>query len=78
MFSNFCFRTGTLGYFLNYKKIMLKHEEIYFKSNKELWNKKTAFHKESAFYDLAEFKKGRNVLNDIELKKALIKHKNRD
>jgi ubiquinone/menaquinone biosynthesis C-methylase UbiE len=47
---------------------MSKHEEIYFKSNKELWNKKTAFHKDSAFYDLAKFKKGRNVLNDIELK----------
>ena len=41
--------------------------EKYFKSNKELWNQKTAIHKTSDFYDLEGFKKGKNVLNEIEL-----------
>jgi SAM-dependent methyltransferase len=39
----------------------------YFEANKQSWNKRTAVHKDSAFYDLASFKKGRSSLNKIEL-----------
>lgn len=39
----------------------------YFKENKNLWNQRTAVHKDSAFYDLAGFKAGANVLSPIEL-----------
>lgn len=38
----------------------------YFEANKELWNKRTAVHKDSAFYDLAGFKAGNDVLTPIE------------
>ena len=41
--------------------------EKYFSANKELWNKRTAIHKDSSFYDVAGFKKGTNVLTPIEL-----------
>ena len=43
-------------------------DDQYFKTNKDLWNKRTAIHKSSAFYDVEGFKKGKNVLNAIELK----------
>lgn len=46
---------------------MTEAEEKYFKSNQELWNKRTAIHKSSDFYDLDGFRKGKNVLNEIEL-----------
>ena len=39
----------------------------YFEANKNLWNQRTAVHKDSAFYDLAGFKAGTNVLTPIEL-----------
>jgi len=39
----------------------------YFEANKHLWNQRTAVHKDSAFYDLARFKSGANVLTTIEL-----------
>ena len=39
----------------------------YFKENKNLWNQRTAVHKDSAFYDLAGFKAGVNALSPIEL-----------
>lgn len=39
----------------------------YFEANKHLWNQRTAVHKDSAFYDLAGFKAGANVLTPIEL-----------
>ncbi len=41
--------------------------ESYFEENKTSWNKRTAIHKDSAFYDLASFKKGKTSLNKIEL-----------
>jgi len=44
--------------------------EIYqshFEDNRRSWNKRTAIHKDSAFYDLDAFKKGRSSLNKIEL-----------
>ena len=44
---------------------MSVHE--YFEANKHLWNQRTAVHKDSAFYDLEEFKKGTNALTPIEL-----------
>jgi len=39
----------------------------YFEANKDLWNQRTAVHKDSTFYDLARFKAGTNVLTPIEL-----------
>ena len=39
----------------------------YFLANKELWNQRTAVHKDSSFYNLAGFKAGENVLTPIEL-----------
>lgn len=41
--------------------------QSYFEENKQSWNKRTAIHKDSAFYDLASFKKGASSLNKIEL-----------
>lgn len=39
----------------------------YFSANKELWNQRTAVHKESDFYNLKGFKAGETVLTPIEL-----------
>jgi 2-polyprenyl-3-methyl-5-hydroxy-6-metoxy-1,4-benzoquinol methylase len=39
----------------------------YFTANKELWNQRTAVHKDSSFYDLAGFRAGKNSLTPIEL-----------
>jgi SAM-dependent methyltransferase len=39
----------------------------YFKANRDLWNQRTAIHKNSAFYDLTGFKAGKNMLTQIEL-----------
>lgn len=41
--------------------------QSYFEENKRSWNKRTAVHKDSAFYDLDSFKKGKSSLNKIEL-----------
>ena len=38
----------------------------YFKANKELWNQRTTVHKDSSFYDLEGFRKGKSVLTPIE------------
>jgi hypothetical protein len=38
-----------------------------FSVNKDLWNQRTAIHKDSSFYNLAGFKAGENVLKPIEL-----------
>ncbi|WP_462249836.1 class I SAM-dependent methyltransferase [Ferruginibacter sp.] len=42
----------------------------YFEANKDGWNKRTAVHKESAFYNVDEFKKGQSSLNKIELEEV--------
>ena len=42
----------------------------YFAANKKLWNKRTLIHKDSAFYDVAGFKKGKTSLKEIELKEV--------
>ena len=39
----------------------------YFEANKQSWNKRTTVHKDSAFYDLDSFRKGKTSLNKIEL-----------
>ena len=39
----------------------------YFKTNQELWDQKTEYHKNSEFYDLEAFKKGKSSLKEIEL-----------
>lgn len=41
--------------------------QSYFEENRQSWNKRTAVHKDSSFYDLASFKKGKSSLNKIEL-----------
>lgn len=45
----------------------MNNVDQYFEANKNLWNQRTAVHKDSAFYDLAGFKVGANVLTSIEL-----------
>jgi ubiquinone/menaquinone biosynthesis C-methylase UbiE len=39
----------------------------FFEANRDGWNKRTAIHKSSGFYDVASFKAGRTSLNNIEL-----------
>jgi SAM-dependent methyltransferase len=39
----------------------------YFAANKERWNQRTTVHKDSSFYNLADFKAGETVLTPIEL-----------
>ena len=39
----------------------------HFAANKELWNKRTAVHKDSSFYDVEGFKSGKAALTPIEL-----------
>ena len=39
----------------------------YFEANKQGWNKRTAVHKTSSFYDVESFKKGATSLNKMEL-----------
>ncbi len=48
----------------------MKEHQKYFEANKELWNKRTAIHKDSSFYNLPGFKAGENVLTPIELKEV--------
>ena len=45
----------------------MKKFNQYFDANKELWNQRTAIHKDSSFYDVVGFKAGKNVLTPIEL-----------
>jgi 2-polyprenyl-3-methyl-5-hydroxy-6-metoxy-1,4-benzoquinol methylase len=45
----------------------MEQYQSYFEENKQSWNKRTIVHKDSAFYDLASFKKGKSSLNKIEL-----------
>jgi 2-polyprenyl-3-methyl-5-hydroxy-6-metoxy-1,4-benzoquinol methylase len=45
----------------------MEQYQSYFEENKQSWNKRTVVHKDSAFYDLASFKKGKSSLNKIEL-----------
>ena len=46
---------------------MKKDNSLYFKTNKETWDKKVAIHAQSDFYDLKGFKKGKSSLNSYEL-----------
>ena len=39
----------------------------YFDTNKKLWDAKTDIHKDSEFYDLENFKKGKTSLKKFEL-----------
>jgi len=45
----------------------MENYKEYFNTNRELWNKRTAVHLSSDFYDLLSFKKGKTSLNDIEM-----------
>lgn len=46
---------------------MVTPQDKYFQSNKENWNARVPIHRDSAFYDVEAFKKGKNCLNEIEL-----------
>jgi SAM-dependent methyltransferase len=48
----------------------MENYDQYFEANKNLWNQRTAVHKDSSFYNLAGFKAGENVLTSIELKEV--------
>jgi SAM-dependent methyltransferase len=50
--------------------LSMEDYDQYFGANKELWNKRTAIHKDSSFYDLAGFKAGAISLTAIELNEA--------
>ena len=41
--------------------------QTYFEANRESWNKRTAVHIDSEFYDLPSFKRGKSSLTKIEL-----------
>lgn len=45
----------------------MQENNIYFEANKKLWDAKTPLHIKSDFYELEAFKKGKNVLREIEL-----------
>jgi 2-polyprenyl-3-methyl-5-hydroxy-6-metoxy-1,4-benzoquinol methylase len=45
----------------------MEQYQQYFNANKELWNRRTMVHKDSAFYDVASFLNGKSSLNKIEL-----------
>ena len=45
----------------------MENYQSHFEDNKKSWNKRTAIHKDSAFYDLASFKNSKSSLNKIEL-----------
>ncbi len=47
--------------------VLMENYNDYFIANKQLWNQRTAIHKDSSFYNLAGFKAGENVLTPIEL-----------
>jgi ubiquinone/menaquinone biosynthesis C-methylase UbiE len=46
----------------------MSDHENYIEINKAMWNKKTAWHVGSAFYDMKSFREGKNTLNAPELK----------
>lgn len=45
----------------------MKKNTDYFEANRQLWNQRTAVHKDSGFYNLAGFRAGKSVLTPIEL-----------
>lgn len=45
----------------------MRKEDNYLELNRQSWNKRTAVHVRSDFYDMEGFLKGRNSLNNIEL-----------
>jgi 2-polyprenyl-3-methyl-5-hydroxy-6-metoxy-1,4-benzoquinol methylase len=45
----------------------MEQYQQYFNANRELWNRRTMVHKDSAFYDVASFLNGKSSLNKIEL-----------
>lgn len=45
----------------------MEKDQSWFEANRASWNKRAAVHKDSSFYDLEGFKKGKTSLNSIEL-----------
>ena len=50
-----------------YKKEQEKEPNDYLEANKKMWNSLTEAHRDSNFYNVAQFKKDRNSLNAIEI-----------
>ncbi len=46
---------------------MHNNEHLYFEANRQSWNKRTAVHKDSTFYNLDAFKAGHTSLNNLEV-----------
>ncbi|HEY0730862.1 MAG TPA: class I SAM-dependent methyltransferase, partial [Chitinophagaceae bacterium] len=46
---------------------VMQQYQNYFEANKALWNQRTTVHKDSSFYDVPSFMKGKNSLTPIEL-----------
>jgi 2-polyprenyl-3-methyl-5-hydroxy-6-metoxy-1,4-benzoquinol methylase len=46
----------------------MEEYQKYFAANKQLWNNRTVVHKDSSFYDMPSFLKGKTALKEIELK----------
>lgn len=49
------------------RDFFMQEYQQYFDENKKLWNQRTAIHKDSSFYDVASFLKGKSSLTEIEL-----------
>ena len=67
MFRFFCAYQNMLILFSLSLNLVMNDYQNLFTANKASWNKRTAVHKDSAFYDLEAFKKGKSSLNTIEL-----------
>jgi len=64
----FCNRgTEAQNIYKHLNEIIMDQHQSYFEANRESWNKRTTVHKDSTFYDLDAFKKGKSSLNKIEL-----------
>lgn len=46
---------------------LMENYAQYFESNRQLWNRRTLLHRQSAFYDVPAFLEGKTSLNQIEL-----------
>lgn len=53
---------------LSRRDFFMEPYQNYFEENKMLWNRRTAVHKDSSFYDVPSFLKGKSSLTEIELK----------
>jgi 2-polyprenyl-3-methyl-5-hydroxy-6-metoxy-1,4-benzoquinol methylase len=50
------------------RDFFMQDYQHYFNENKNLWNQRTVVHKDSSFYDVPSFLRGKSSLNEIELR----------